>query len=128
MDAGTLSIPQNGTVPVADIVSARVSQNPITIPVNSGSITRLQNIIGLPHHGGGGHSLSRLQAIDALISRIRGAQEHQQEHNQQHLESMSVVERHEHMLEEVAERIVHDVEAGRVIPGITEGLLLDIAV
>ncbi len=125
MDIQHFSIPQNGTVPITDIVSARVSQRPVSIPLSGSAYTRLENVTGVPQSGDGGYSLARIRAIDALIARIRGTAEAM---STDQTGEQTLLELHEELLEEVAFELDERLSQGYSIPGVTEGLLLDIAV
>lgn len=116
------STPQVNSLTVADIMSVRVSQRSVNVPVSGSMYTSLENVTGVPHDGGG-FSLTRLQAIDAMISRIRGSAEalYADLSNTQLLE-----DQHDLALEQMAQTVEGALAEGRHIPGITEGFLLDI--
>lgn len=63
------------TVPVSNLIRARVSEGAIALPVNSTSAvySNFKHIKGIPAAvDGTGYSISRLRALDNLIDRLRG--------------------------------------------------------
>lgn len=124
MSSSIGSIPQNLTVPVSELVRARVSENPVALPVRGGIYARLNHISAVPARSSdAGYSLSRLRAIDSLISRIARM-------NQNPTPDVSVdpVEQQEQLLDEVARLLSEGAE--RAVAGAvpTDGLLIDLSV
>ena len=111
------SVPTHSTVPVADVISARISQSTLTLPVNGAVYTRMRHIEGIPTPGGG-YSLWRLQALDSLLERLSRAQADQIVHT-------SFEERYADLIEEAARRIAEDNRSEQPVLGLTEGMLVD---
>lgn len=71
MEGNALSIPTHATVPLTDVLRARVSNGRVAMPVQGAMYARLRHINAVPALGGtDGYSFSRLQAIDSLLARI----------------------------------------------------------
>lgn len=111
------SVPTHASVPVADVISARVSQSTLTLPVNGAVYTRMRHIEGIPAPGGG-YSLWRLQALDSLLERLSRAQADQ-------IVNTSFEERYADLMEEAARLIAEDNRRAQPLLGLSQGLLVD---
>ncbi len=69
-----ISRPQAISISVTDLVRARVSSSPVTIPVNGSVYARFQNIAAVPSGSEGSISYMRIRALDSLIGRLRAQQ------------------------------------------------------
>lgn len=117
-----LAIPSHGTIPLTEIVRARVAGHRVAMPVDGSGVVQLRNITAMPT-GGGGHTVSRLQSIDNLIERLRLA--HGQDES---FDSMSPVEQQEVIIEEAARAIVEANLARDDSVYAYQGLLIDVTV
>lgn len=115
------TVPSNVTVPISDLIRARVASQRLTMPVQGAGTMMLEHITAVPALGeGGGYSVNRLQALDRLIGRIQGTMADKPE-----FEDLSEVEKQEQVIEELVNRIVED--SRREIPqlGMYQGLVMD---
>ena len=122
MSSSPGSISQNLTVPLSDVVRARVSESRVALPVRGTIYARLNHISAVPARcRDAGYSLSRLQAIDSMITRIARMQ-------QQLTPDVPAdpVERQEAILEEAARQIVEGFERQQANGASAQGLLLDL--
>lgn len=129
MEGNVLSIPTNSTIPLTDVLRARISNGRVSLPVRGSTYARLQHISAVPSIGGnGGYSISRLQAIDSLLSRIEGMREATQPQRSEAITPdvrPDLLEEQQRLVDEATRRIVDDIESGRNRYGLAEGLLLD---
>jgi len=96
-----ISRPQTVSISVTDLVRARVSSGPVTIPVNGGVYARLPNVTAVPSgEGAGSVSYARMRVLDSMIGRMRAEQEASAKSSEQ-----SELERRQLLLEEVARTI-----------------------
>lgn len=71
-----ISRPQVISISITDIAQARVSTNPVTIPVNGAVYARFQNVTAVPSgNGTGSVSYMKIRALDSMIGRLRAEQE-----------------------------------------------------
>lgn len=125
MEAAT--IPQRATIPITDLVRAQTAGRPVTMPVQGALYARLDNITGVPAPAGaGGYSLRRLQAIDALIARMRP--DATVEAASAQADEMTRLEREEIRLEQIARDIAREMDAPQQRLGEMTGLVLDVVV
>ena len=121
MEGNTLSIPTNATVPLTDVLRARVSNGRVAMPVRGSMYARLQHINAVPSLAGTeGYSFSRLQAIDSLLARISASREEITPEVK-----MDALEQKQVMLEEAARIIAEEIENGGSLYGPVEGMFLD---
>lgn len=129
MEGSSIAIPTNSTIPLTDVVRARISTGRVAMPVRGSMYARLQHINAVPSFGGhGGYSISRLQAIDSLLSRIARMQERIELPEKKEITpatDIDPVEQQAQLLQEASRRIVDDIESGINRYGLAEGLLLD---
>lgn len=120
-DAG-VGISQNLTVPLTDLVRAQVSQSRVSMPVRGPIYARLEHIAAVPaSSSNGGYSLSRLQAIDSMLSRIARIQQELTPDV-----SPDPVDLQEAIMEEAARRIDDEIRQGSPGAPRTQGLMLDL--
>ncbi|SIQ64396.1 hypothetical protein SAMN05920897_11248 [Alkalispirochaeta americana] len=116
---------RNGTVPLTDLVRASLRSHPVSIPVTGSMYTRLEHVRGIPPlQGHQGHPLSRLRALDALITRIRGSQEAVLA---QDMDITDSLERQEKLLSEMTEEFLRGIEGRSLVPDLAQGFLVDIS-
>ena len=121
MEGNGISIPTHATVPLTEVLRANVSGGRVAMPVRGSSFARLQHINAVPAlSGSGGYPISRLQAIDSLLSRIASMQESATPDV-----DADPLARREELIEEAAMRIVEDIDNGGNGYGLAEGFLLD---
>lgn len=122
MDSVTTSTIRNGAIPFTDIVRAGISSRPVSMPLAGAGFARLEYVTGVPAaRGDQGYSLTRLKALDALIARIRGAQEEVVAPDV----AIDPVEQQEQLLEAVTFQLVEDLRNGRADSSLTQGFLVD---
>ena len=93
------------SVSVTDLVRARVSSNPVTIPVNGTVFARLRNVTALPSGTeSGGISYMKIRALDSMIGRLR------QERPEAHKTETDALERRLRLIEETARLIAEESE------------------
>lgn len=118
------SIPQNATIPLSELMRARISDNPIAMPVQGGIYARLSHITAVPANtGSGGYSLVRLRAIDSLIARMA-----QMQANAPELGEYDLLERQQQLIDETARRVVDDIDRSEAQAQLNAGLLVDVFV
>ncbi len=118
------SIPQNATIPLSELVRARISENPIAMPVRGGIYARLSHITAVPaHSGGGGYSLVRLRAIDSLIARMAQMQSGAPQPNE-----ADPLEWQQRLIEETARSVVEEIDRSEAQAQLNAGLLVDVLV
>ncbi|MEX2443837.1 MAG: hypothetical protein WD492_09545 [Alkalispirochaeta sp.] len=106
MTSSQTPISQNLTVPLSDLVRARVSESRVAMPVRGAVYARLDHISGVPSRSpNAGYSLSRLRAIDSMITRIARMQEQLTPDV-----AADPVEQQEAVLEEAARQIAESIE------------------
>ncbi len=122
MEGNIISIRTNGTIPITDLVRARLSEGRVALPVEGTVYARLDHINAVPSPPGtGGYSISRLKAIDSLLTRIANMQQDLTPDT-----GKDPLEHQQSIMEEAARRIVEDIQSGSFRYGIpAEGLLLD---
>lgn len=94
------------------------------MPVQGAGTVMLKNITAVPAFGDdAGYSVTRLQALDRLIDRIRFAHGQEPEFS-----DLSAVEKEDFIMEKAVEKIVED--AQRTVPqlGLYQGLVLDMTI
>ncbi len=123
MEGNTIPIRTNATIPITDLVRARLTEGRVALPVEGTAYARLDHINAVPSlPGGSGYSITRLQAIDSLLTRI--ANSRMEELTPDVAEDP--VEYQEAVLEEAARLIARDIETGGYRYGVpSEGFLLD---
>ncbi len=122
MDSGATLAIRNGSIPFTDLVRAGVSSRPVSMPLAGSAYTRLEYVAGVPASPGDqGYSLVRLKALDALIARIRGAQEAAEAR----FALEDPLQAQEELLEEVSLRIVDDLKWNRLDSRLLDGFLVD---
>lgn len=103
---------------------ARISDNPIAMPVQGGIYARLSHITAVPSRiGGGGYSLVRLRAIDSLISRMA-----QMQSSAPQLSEHDPLERQQQLIDETTRRVVEDIDRSEAQAQLNAGLLVDVFV
>lgn len=121
MSGAQATISHNLTVPLTDLVRAHVSDSRVTMPVRGPVYARLEHIAAVPaSSSNGGYSLSRLQAIDSMLSRIARMQQELTPDVAQ-----DPVDLQEAILEEAARRIVEEIRQGTPGAPQAQGLMLD---
>ena len=121
MTSSPTSISQNLTVPLSDVVRARVSESRVAMPVRGALYARLNHISGIPaNSSNGGYSLSRLRAIDTMITRIARMQERLTPDV-----SQDPVEHQETLIEEAARRIAESMENSTAGYAAEDGFLVN---
>ncbi|MFP4211972.1 MAG: hypothetical protein ACLFR8_12055 [Alkalispirochaeta sp.] len=121
MEGSTFSIPTHATIPLTEVVRARITDARVPLPVQGSIYARLEHISAVPSHGrGGGYSFSRLQAIDAMLARIENLRKAATPDVAQ-----DPVEQTQAIIEEAARRIAEDIEGGGNGFGFDRGFLLD---
>jgi hypothetical protein len=121
MEGSAISIPTHATIPLTEVMRARVTDARVPLPVQGSTYTRLEHISAVPSPGqGGGYSFSRLQAIDAMLARIENLRKATTPDVVQ-----DPVEQTQEIIEEAARRIVEDIERGGNGFGFAQGFLLD---
>lgn len=113
-----IAVQTHATIPLIDLISARTTQAPLTLPVNGGAYMRMRHVEAIPSSGSG-YSMWRLRALDSLIERLSRAQADQ-------MRSKSPAERQAELLEEAARQIAEDNRRAKPTLGLSEGLLVDI--
>jgi hypothetical protein len=121
VEGNGISIPTHATVPLTEVLRANVSGGRVAMPVRGSSYARLQHINAIPAlSGSGGYPISRLQAIDSLLTRIANMQESATPDL-----DIDPLEQHQELMEEAALRIATDIQTGGNRYGLAEGFLLD---
>ncbi|MFW5694158.1 MAG: hypothetical protein ACOCYB_03245 [Alkalispirochaeta sp.] len=121
MTSSHTAISQNLTVPLSDLVRARVSESRVAMPVRGAVYARLNHISGIPARSpNSGYSLSRLRAIDTMITRIARMQEQLTPDV-----SADPVEQQEALIEEAARQIVDSMEQSPAGSAAEEGFLVN---
>lgn len=124
MTSSQTSISQNLTVPLSDLVRARISESRVSLPVRGAVYARLNHISGVPAgSANAGYSLSRLRAIDSMISRIARMQGQLTPDV-----APDPVEQQEAVLEEAARQIAESIGAQPVGYSAEEGFLVNMFV
>lgn len=124
MTSSQTAISQNLTVPLSDLVRARISESRVAMPVRGGMYARLNHISGVPAGSpNAGYSLSRLRAIDTMITRIARMQEHVTPDV-----AADPVEQKEAILEEAARQIAESIGTQPAGYSAEEGFLINMFV
>jgi hypothetical protein len=122
MDYAAMPLVRSGTIPFTDLIRAGISSQPLSMPVSGSGFTRLQHVTGIPSlRSDEGYSLTRLQALDALIARIRGSRDDSEELTM----ARDSLEEQQQLLEEMSLRIVRDMGHDNPLLGLSQGLIVD---
>ena len=119
--AAAISI-RNGTIPFTDLIRAGISSQPLSVPLSGSGFARLQHVTGIPSsRTDEGYSLTRLQALDALIARIRGLRDDAEQYAVQ----LDALEDQQQLIEEMTLQIVRDIGNENPVLGLSQGLIVD---